>query len=166
VLVLNIHDLYASHLDRVYAFFAYRVSNTSDAEDLTSATFERVVRHAPRFDPARASVSTWLFTISENVLIDHFRRMGRRNERDFDEDDDRWRAPEDRPSIGLEPKLQDAVLKLSERERRIVGLRFGADLTAREISQIVGLSEANVHQVLSRALRRMRSEIGDPSSVR
>ncbi|MEV4420645.1 sigma-70 family RNA polymerase sigma factor [Patulibacter sp. NPDC049589] len=164
--MLNVHDLYASHLDRVYAFFAYRVHNAADAEDLTSATFERVVRHASRFDPERASVTTWIFSIGENVLIDHYRRQGRRDERDFVEDDDRWRAPEDRPSIGLSPELQAAIEGLSDRERRVIGLRFGADLSGREIATLVDATEANVHQILSRALRRMREQIGDVSSAR
>jgi len=164
--VLNVNELYASHLDRVFAFFAYRVASVSDAEDLTSATFERVVRHAHRFDPSRGKVTTWLFAISENVLVDHYRRQGRRDERDFDEHDDRWRAPEDRPSIGLSPELEAALTVLTDRERRVIGLRFGADLSGREIAKLIDTSEANVHQLLSRALRRMRAEIGDASSTR
>lgn len=159
--VLNVHDLYASHLDRVYAFFAYRVRSTTDAEDLTSATFERVVRHADRYDPERAGVGTWLFSIAENVLIDHYRRQGRRDERDFDEADQQWRAPDDRPSVGPSPEIQTAIGRLSDRERRVIGLRFGADLSGREIAAVVETSEANVHQILSRALRRMRQDLDD-----
>lgn len=164
--MLDVHDLYASHLDRVFAFFAYRVSRTADAEDLTSATFERVVRHAGRFDPGRATVTTWLFAISENVLIDHYRRQGRRDERDFDDQAEEWHAPEDRPSIGVSPGLQRALAGLSDRERRVIGLRYGADLSGREIAAVLGTTEANAHQLLSRALRRLRSELGDVSSAR
>ena len=164
--MLDVHDLYARHLDRVYAFFAYRVGSAADAEDLTSATFERVVRHAGRYDPARASVTTWLFSIGENVLIDHYRRQGRRDERDFEDHADQWQAPEDRPSIGVSPGLQRALEGLGDRERRVVGLRFGADLSGREIAEVVGTTEANVHQLLSRALRKMRTELGDVSRAR
>jgi RNA polymerase sigma-70 factor (ECF subfamily) len=164
--VLDISDLYASHLDRVYAFFAYRVSDVADAEDLTSATFERVVRHAGRYDATRASPTTWLFSIAERQLIDHYRRQGRRNETIFDDDGQALVAPEDRPSIGLSPALQRAVEGLSDRERRVVGLRFGAELTGRQIAEVIDATEANVHQILSRALRRMRAEIGDLSRAR
>jgi RNA polymerase sigma-70 factor (ECF subfamily) len=159
--VLDVSDLYASHLDRVYAYFAYRVSDVADAEDLTSATFERVVRHAARFDPRRASAGTWLFAIAERQLIDHYRRQGRRDESPIVEDDPALVAPDDRPSIGLAPELQRAVDGLSDRERRVVGLRYGAGLTGREIAEVIGATEANVHQILSRALRRMRQEMGD-----
>jgi RNA polymerase sigma-70 factor (ECF subfamily) len=164
--VLDVSALYTSHLDRVYAFFAYRVGRTSDAEDLTSQTFERVVRHAKQFDSRRGSVTTWVFTIAEHVLVDHYRRMGRRDERAFDEASDEWAADEDRPSLGVDPVLQQALEGLGERERRVIGLRFGADLTGREIAHLLDVSEANVHQILSRALRRMRAELGDASAVR
>jgi RNA polymerase sigma-70 factor (ECF subfamily) len=164
--VLDVQELYESHLDRVYAFFAYRVTSVVDAEDLASMTFERVVRHASRFDSSRASATTWLFAISENVLIDHYRRQGRRDERDFEDHAEHWRAPEDRPSIGVSPELHRALAGLSDRERRVIGLRFGADLSGKEIAEVIGTTEANAHQVLSRALRRMRSELGDVSPVR
>jgi RNA polymerase sigma-70 factor (ECF subfamily) len=164
--VLDVSAIYTSHLDRVYAFFAYRVGRTSDAEDLTSQTFERVVRHAHRFDPERGGVTTWVFAIAEHVLVDHYRRQGRRDERAFDDERDEWAAEEMRPAIGIDPRLQEAIASLGDRERRVIGLRFGADLSGREIARLIGTTEANVHQILSRALRRMRAEIGDASAVR
>jgi len=164
--VLDVPALYTSHLDRVYAFFVYRVRRMSDAEDLTSQTFERVVRHARQFDERRGSVTTWVFAIAEHVLVDHYRRMGRRDERAFDEGTDEWAAPDDRPSLGIDARLQAAIDGLGERERRVIGLRFGADLSGREIARLLKISEANVHQILSRALRRMRADLGDASAVR
>lgn len=163
---LDVDDLYASHLDRLYAFFAYRTGRSpQDADDLTSATFERVVRHASRFDPKRASATTWLFTIAERVLIDHYRREGRRDERGLDEDDLEWAGPDDRPSVGLSPALEAALSGLGERERRVIGLRFGGDLSVREIATVVETSEANVHQILSRSLRRLRAELGSRAAA-
>jgi RNA polymerase sigma-70 factor (ECF subfamily) len=164
--VLDVSAIYTSHLDRVYAFFAYRVGRTSDAEDLTSQTFERVVRHAHGFDPDRGGITTWVFAIAEHVLVDHYRRQGRRDERAFDEESAALGAEEGQHAIGIDPRLQEAIAALSERERRVIGLRFGADLSGREIARLIGATEANVHQILSRALRRMRAEIGDASAVR
>jgi RNA polymerase sigma-70 factor (ECF subfamily) len=164
--VLDASALYSSHLDRVYAFFAYRVSDPVEAEDLTSLTFERVVRHAGRFDASKGSATTWLFAIAERQLIDHYRRQGRRDETTLEGVGHVLVGPDDRPSIGLTPALQRAIEGLSERERQVVGLRFGADLSGREIAKIVDATEDNVHQILSRALRRMRTELGDVSQAR
>jgi RNA polymerase sigma factor (sigma-70 family) len=107
-----------------------------------------------------------VFAIAEHVLVDHYRRQGRRDERAFDDERDEWAAEEMRPAIGIDPRLQEAIASLGDRERRVIGLRFGADLSGREIARLIGTTEANVHQILSRALRRMRAEIGDASAVR
>jgi len=157
--VIDAAEVYDAYLDRVYAFLAYRVRSTADAEDLTSATFERVVRSASRFDPDLGSLATWVFAIAERVLIDHYRKQARRDEQLLNEDSALGAGIEDQHAIGIAPELQHALSRLSERDRCVIGLRFGGDLSGKEIAQIVGLSDANVHQVLSRALRALRAEL-------
>src|SRR5437660_8540838 len=66
--------VYHEHVWRVYGFLAYRLRDRDLAEDLTQATFERALRAWSRFDPRRASESTWLLAIARNLLIDHHRR--------------------------------------------------------------------------------------------
>lgn len=168
-LVLDLSRVYELYVDRVYAFFAYRSVRPADAEDLTAATFERIVRSADRFDAAKGALATWIFVIAENVLIDHYRRQGRRGEQTLPDTDDSPVAAMtslDAPSEGLGPELQRAVAALGAREQQVIGLRFGGDLSGREIADLLEISESNVHQILSRALRRMRTQLGDVRSVR
>ena len=56
--------VYEEHVWRVYGFLAYRLRDRDAAEDLTQATFERALRAWSRFDPRRASESTWLIAIA------------------------------------------------------------------------------------------------------
>jgi RNA polymerase sigma factor (sigma-70 family) len=53
---------------------------------------------------------------------------------------------------------------LPEREREIIALRFGGDLTGPEIAALTGLSLANVQQILSRSLRPLREDL-EPRAV-
>jgi RNA polymerase sigma-70 factor (ECF subfamily) len=158
---LTIEAVYDEHVWRVYGFFAYRVESRSDAEDLTQATFERAVRAFERYDERRASVATWLLAIAQNLLIDHYRRNGAKGTESIGEDgvhSDRLgevSGPEN--NLGLDHELAAALADLTSRDREIVALRFGGDLTGPEIAQMTGLTLANVQQVLSRALRRMRA---------
>ena len=70
------------------------------------------------------------------------------------------RRPEQRGTRARpEPALESALATLSEREREIIALRYGGDLTGPEIAEIQGLTLANVQQILSRSLRRMRDAI-------
>lgn len=169
-IVLDVTRVYELYVDRVYAFFAYRLAARGDAEDLTAATFERIVRHVDRFDEAKGSLATWVFTIAESVLIDHYRRRARRDEQGLPDGGDGAVAAQlvtvDRPSEGLAPRLQQALSTLSSREQHVIGLRFGGDLSGREIAEVLGTTEANAHQLLSRALRRLRAQLGDVSAVR
>lgn len=151
--------VYDEHVWRVYGFFAYRMRNRADAEDLTQQTFERALRSWSRYDPARAGVTTWLLVIARNLLIDHFRadRSARRQPLDaLDGEHDALAETGEQPDLGLEPDLERALASLGARERDLIALRFGGDLTGPEIAEATGLSLANVQQILSRSLRRMR----------
>jgi len=155
-------EVYDEHVWQVYGFFAYRLRSRPDAEDLTQQTFERAMRAWGRYDPARASVQTWLVVIARNLLIDHLRADRSRRERtitDVQDDDPALVAAPDRHDLGLEPDLDRALSELSERERELIALRFGGDLSGPEIAELTDLTLANVQQILSRALRRLRASI-------
>lgn len=148
-------QVYEEHVWRVYGFLAYRLRDRQTAEDLTQMTFERALRAWPRFDPRRASERTWLMAIATNLLIDHARR--RRAEPVADPAELEVPAAPGSDEHALSAELREALQQLSERERQVLALRFGGDLGAEEIAGVMGLSVANVHQIVSRALRRLRS---------
>jgi RNA polymerase sigma factor (sigma-70 family) len=155
-------EIYRDHVDAVYAFFAYSVSH-EHAEDLTAATFERVVRSWHRYDPERALPRTWILAIARNVLSDHFRRQSHRGAVSLDEHPALAASlvsSDDPLAELLSADLVRAWLeRLEPREREVLALRFAADLPAADIARTLGLSEANVHQISSRALRRLHDQI-------
>ncbi|MHB8491835.1 MAG: RNA polymerase sigma factor [Solirubrobacteraceae bacterium] len=159
---LDLARLHDEHVWGVYGFFAYHRLPRQDVEDLTQATFERAIRAFSRYDPARANVRTWLVRIAQNVLIDHHRRERFRRHASIDAGFDEallgsTPGPEDR--FELSPALGRAMASLSEREREVIALRIGADLPGPEIAALLDLSVANVHQIASRALRKLREQL-------
>lgn len=151
--------VYDEHVWQVYGFFAYRLRTRADAEDLTQQTFERALKAWSRYDPAKASVGTWLIVIARNLLVDHFRADRSSRQQPLDELEgghEALRDVGDTPDLGLAPDLERALATLSAREREIIALRFGGELSGPEIAETTGLSLANVQQILSRSLRRMR----------
>ena len=152
---VDLASVYDDHVARVYGFFGYVLSSRADAEDLTQQTFERAIRGWERYDRTRASISTWLLAIARNLLIDHLRAA-----RSDDVDEVRLAAipaAPDRHSLGVDPDLERALAQLGSRDREVIALRFGADLTSGEIAELTGLTAPNVQQILSRSLRRMRA---------
>jgi RNA polymerase sigma factor (sigma-70 family) len=157
-------DVYDDHIWDVYGYLAYRLNSREEAEDLTQNAFERALRAWPRYDERKASPKTWLLSIAHNLLIDHYRSSGRRVEPTEDEELQRHAGSTSGPEsdLGLSPELEAALTTLSQRDREVVALRFGGDLTGPEIAELLGLSLANVQQVLSRSMRRLRAEL-EPS---
>jgi RNA polymerase sigma factor (sigma-70 family) len=158
--------VYRENVDAVFAFFAYSL-NRPAAEDLTSQTFERVVRSWASYDARRGSERTWILAIARNILTDHHRRQSHRATVSTDEHPallDQLVDNDERIEGGPgRDELRSWLGLLGDREREILGLRYAADLPAGEIGEIVGLSAANVHQILSRSIRRLRehAEVGE-----
>lgn len=147
--------VYTDHVWMIYGFLAYRLRSQAAAEDLTQSTFEHALRAWSRFDSRKGSERTWLLAIARNLLIDHHRR-DRSSHMEIDE----GMLP---PSAGPETRftasheIVDALSRLGDREREVIALRFGGDLSGPEIAAVLGLTLANVQQILSRSLRKLRT---------
>jgi RNA polymerase sigma-70 factor (ECF subfamily) len=159
-------DAYDEQVWNVFGFFAYRVASRSDAEELTQQTFERALRAWSRFDPERAPLGVWLISIARNLLVDHYRRNGASPQQQPLEaaSEEQLGSEMPAPNLGIDPALAEALSTLSPRDREIVALRFGADLSGPEIAAATDLSLANVQQILSRALRKLRAQLEEPAS--
>jgi RNA polymerase sigma factor (sigma-70 family) len=155
--------LYDEQVWNVYGFFGYRLTSREEAEDLTQLTFERALRAWDGFDERRGSARTWLLAIAHNLLVDHYRRSSSVRQEPILEGEagDAMLGQADPldDRLGLAPELEAALGKLDDRERELLALRFGGDLTGPEIAEVTGLSLANVQQILSRALRGLRTEL-------
>lgn len=147
-----------NELPRLYNYLRYRLGDDSVAEDLTSVVLEKawLKRHGYRKD--RAAFSVWLFSIAKNEVIGYLRKRQVSLPISMAET-----ASAETIGHGLEQsqdiqQLSHLLAGLSERERELISLKFGADLNNREISTITGLSESNVGTILSRVLQKLREQ--------
>jgi RNA polymerase sigma factor (sigma-70 family) len=155
----ELRRVYRANVRAVYAFLAYSV-RADVAEDLTATTFERVVRAWPSFDPARASERTWILSIARNALTDHYRRDRLRQGPSVDEHPallDSLRSEGADAAPLRRASLHRWLADLDDRERLLIALRYGADMSTAEAAEAAGLSTANAQQILSRCLRRLRA---------
>jgi RNA polymerase sigma-70 factor (ECF subfamily) len=143
---------------RVYAYVAYRVGDGPDAEDITSDVFERALRKQHQFDPKRGDVAAWLVGIARRCIADHFAGQPVPVESIPEKE-----APGELASDAVSRVDMGRVLAvLSERERELVALRYGADLTAREIGELLELSTNAVEVALHRALQSVKRQLDGP----
>ena len=148
---------------RVYAYVAYRVGDGHDAEDITSDVFERALRHRDQYDPRRGNPTAWLVGIARRCISDHFADRTVPVESVPDEVAPGELAAEAASRIDLARVLET----LSERDRELIALRYGADLTARQIGELLDLRTNAVEVALHRALQSVRHELeGDPTPAK
>jgi RNA polymerase sigma-70 factor (ECF subfamily) len=139
---------------RVYAFVAYRIGDGPDAEDVTSETFERALRGRDSYDPSKGAPVAWLLGIARRALADAMAaRPGSSPEfseqvtADMEED------------VIRRVTLSAALATLDERDQELIALRYGADLTARRIGELLEMRTNAVEVALHRALERLREAL-------
>lgn len=158
-------DLYQTFYRRVYQYMRYRCENEANAEDLTALVFERILCNLQRYQQGEAPIDAWIFSIAANCFRDWYRRQKRIHWLSWDGFQPHQASqPEPEEQILKNENLRElktALSRLSERERSLIALRFGASLNNRQIAAITRLSEQNVAVILFRALRKMRNEVYD-----
>ena len=159
-------ELYEHFFPRVYNFIYARLKNSADADDVTSITFMKMNENLESYDPTRAAFSTWLFRIASNSIIDHTRRRDKSEETEWEEFFNPAAPDHEEPErqiIASETSrgLLQALDKLSERERRIIELRYWGEQDTRTIAEILSMSESNVRVTLHRTLGKLKNILGD-----
>ena len=148
-------------ISAVYAYVAYRLGSGPDADDVTSETMEHAYRYRDRYDPAKGEPMAWLIGIARNCVAD----LVARREHVVDEPAPESATEEMEEEAMRRLSLTRAVARLDVRERELIALRYGADLTARQIAGVLGLRPNAVEVALHRALGRLRAELErDPTS--
>lgn len=153
--------VYAEYKGKVMRYIHNRVSNVHDAEDLTSDVFVKVLNGLSGFDENKASISTWIYTITRNTVTDYFRTAKRFCELsevlpgEDGEDDIDGSIPCEENLV----QLADALESLSERERDIIILRYYGEKTLKEIAGMTNISYSYIKLLHAGALKKLRELI-------
>ena len=151
---------------RVYGLAITMIGDAALADDLAQVTFERAWRHAGTYDARRASVATWLLTITRNLAIDTMRV---RRAIPFDPDLVSQLLP---PSSSVDPqqaavdadrlgRLGVELAGLPVEQRRAVLLATLAGRTAAEIAVIEGIPVGTAKTRIRTGLRRLRVAVAE-----
>lgn len=156
------------HQHAVVGTIAKMLGHPGDAEDLAQQVFLRVWKSAPRYQPS-AKFTTWLFTITRNLVFNEIRRLRRKPAFSLQEQEecDPGQVPVDGGQTPGEAALQReleqavdrAIASLPEKHRLAVVLRRYEDLPYEQIGEILGLSLPAVKSLLFRARAHLRREL-------
>jgi RNA polymerase sigma-70 factor, ECF subfamily len=154
-------ELYDRFRDRVARFATGRLGDPEKAEDVTSETFEAVLRGLAAYRPG-TDFEAWLFTIAHRRVSDHFRRQARRGEVELDEG---ARPAVDGPEdavLAAERRAEVAVAfrRLRADQQELLALRVLGGLSAAQAGAVLGKSEGAVRVAQHRALLSLRDAMG------
>lgn len=148
-------EIYSEYYKKVLSYLNGKVNDSFLAEELCSDVFLKVFEKLDSFDETKASISTWIFTITRNTLTDYFRTR-----RVFSE------IPEDLPAESnieenycrneMLETLADALEALPERERDLIILHYYSGNTLKETAEKLGISYAYVKILHNKALGSMK----------
>lgn len=153
--------LYGAYIKKIYDFVYWKTYHKETAEDIVSAVFMKALENIKSYRPEKGSFSAWLYGIARNAVIDHCRKG-----RPEIPVEDIWDIPDKNNlevDFDVRDKLEEVKKNLAQfkrAHREIVILRLWQELSYREISEIVGASEANCKMIFSRTLSKLRSEMG------
>ena len=147
----QIHDEYYS---AIFRYIAFRVSDHQTAEDLTSEVFTRLLsalrdRHAPQ-----NTIRGWLFGAASIVLKEHYRKQKREQFTELDESLASGLAEPDQTVQKqiFHQQVKDALTDLTEDQQHVLALRYGYEMSIREVAEALGKTEGSVKQLRARAL--------------
>ena len=138
---------------RVYSYVAYRIGDGPEAEDVTSDVFERALRYRESYNGSRGQPLPWLLGIARRCVDDTLANRPPTGSLDLAE---RPSSEDLERETVQRLELAAALRALDERDRDLLALRYGADLTARQIGETLGLKTNAVEVALHRALGRVR----------
>jgi RNA polymerase sigma-70 factor (ECF subfamily) len=149
---------YTALHEPLYRFLMGQCRDRFLAEDLVVQTFEELIRHGDRIRGGGDAIRAWLFRAARNNLIDERRKVGRRGDVPLgDETAERYVAADPGPekcaldAIG-DRQLQAAITRLSDDQREVISLRFGAGLSGPETAKVTGKTTNAVKSLQHRAL--------------
>lgn len=150
--------VYLDYKDKVNAYVRGKLANEHDVEDIVSTVFLKIYQRIDSFDPSKASLSTWIYTITRNTVIDFYKK--RKIHIEFSDEIEVEAIPEGNEDELLD-HLADALELLSERERDLIILHYYKSFTLKRIAEMMGMSYINAKVVHAKALAFIRNNMCD-----
>ncbi len=161
--------LVEKHQHAVVGTVAKMTNNSSESEDIAQQVFIRLWKSSKRYKPT-AKFTTFLFTITRNLVFNATRKKSRRKEHSLEEQEDDWHrtvedtTPASRPdeslvNAELQKNVDHAIAQLPEKQRLAIILRRYEKMPYDEIASVLELSIPAVKSQLFRARGALREAL-------
>ena len=160
--LFDTEKIYREFHPKVYQYLVNRMGSIEDAEDMAQTVFLKVFTKLETFDASKSSLSTWIFNITRNTMIDHQRSMTLRVHDEIPETqaDD---SPDMLDNLIMEQEqelLADALEKLTRDERDLIILHYYNEYTLLQIADLMRRPYGQIKRLHMKALQKLKLQLG------
>jgi len=163
--VLDIEEIYEKHFDAILNFVVKRIRNIALAEDITAGVFMKVVEKLHTYNPAKACMQTWLFSIASHELVNYYRKKKPETSledyeyllksQDVLEEicEKQLELDHDNALHTMHEKLDHVV---SAEEKNLLMLFYFEERSYADIAYITGIKEVTLRSKIHRAIKKLK----------
>lgn len=154
--MLSKEEIYTQYRDKVFGYVKNHVNSIEDAEDITSDIFVKIYSKIDTYDESKASLSTWIYSMTSNTVIDFYRTNHIHSEIPEDLTDEKSTIEDEILNNESLELLANALTQLPQEQMDIIVLRYYKGLTLQEIAAKMNLSYGVTKLRHREALGRLR----------
>lgn len=151
-------EVYEENYSRIYKSVYLRVLCREDTEDIVQDTFIKAMSAYAQYDPEKAAIITWLMRIATNTMTDHFRQ--KQKIVTFPIEEAAEQGGEDTELNALTDnyarEMYLIMKELDKESRELISMRYGQDLSYKEIAKRLDSNEKAVAKRMERLLEKCR----------
>lgn len=148
-------EIYERFAAKVQNYIWSKVGDKYLAEDLCANVFLKVYEKLDTFDESKAQISTWVYTIAHNTVIDYYRT----NKQTVEVPEDVVASDNPESEVIQNEELQelaDALKKLDERERAVIVRYYYNNENLKDIAEELGISYSYIKVIHKKALEQLK----------
>ena len=153
--------IYTKYRDKVFGFVRSKIVNQTEAEDIVQTVFLKVYSNLDKYDETKASLSTWIYTITRNTVYDYLKeKRGHPVLELVDNTVDSAEEPDD--SLLNQEALEElacALEKLPQIERDVIILIYYHGKPKTEVAKILDITYGQLRYLHDKALSRLKETL-------
>ena len=153
--------IYTQYRDKVFGFVRSKIVNQTEAEDIVQTVFLKVYSNLDKYDETKASLSTWIYTITRKTVYDYLKeKRGHPVLELVDNTVDSAEEPDDAllNQEALE-ELACALEKLPQIERDVIILIYYHGKPKTEVAKILDITYGQLRYLHDKALSRLKETL-------
>ena len=148
--------IYEQYCDKIFGYVSSGIHNRAEAEDVVSTIFLKICKNIDKYNPEKASLSTWVYTITRNTVYDSLKALRDRPAFELLENTPSPENVEEKVlSEELLEELACALEKLPQRERDAVILLYYRKLDRKTVADALGITYAQLRYLHDKAIQKL-----------